>query len=223
MQGCLGRANCDGNVCGFDSKGGARILKQQSGRYVSDSIREELPGTFFDFGGSGKEKELMWDKLRKLFYEACDVLELLMAAAVFCGIVVATITLWPELFIYWQNRMHAGAFLEYLDAVFNVVIGIEFMKMLCKPSSANIIEVLVFLIARHMIVQTTTPLEDLLSILSISLLFIFRRLMLMTKPDEKRRVPNIIRAIKKAQSPRFREAVIKEQEEKETNADSTVE
>ena len=108
----------------------------------------------------------MWDKVRKALYKACESLELLMVAAVICGIVVAVITLWPELLHYWNNRMSEGAFLKYLDAVFNVVIGIEFMKMLCRPNSANIIEVLIFLIARHMIVQTTTPLAILMRIRS---------------------------------------------------------
>lgn len=151
----------------------------------------------------------MWDKVRKVLYSACEIMELLMVAAVVCGIAVATVTLWPELKHYWDNRMSADAFLQYLDAVFNVVIGIEFMKMLCRPNSANIIEVLIFLIARHMIVQTTTPLEDLLSVLSIGILFFFRRFMLMTRPDKEQHVPNIFGAIRVAQSEEFRDAVIK--------------
>ena len=155
----------------------------------------------------------MWDKIRKILYKVCDVLELFMAGAVGAGIVIAALTLWPELTAYWDHRMEAGAFLTYLDAVFNVVIGIEFMKMLCKPSSANIIEVLIFLIARHMIVTSTTPVEDLLSVLSIGVLFIFRRFMLMTKPDKHHHVPNIFGAIKTAQSPEFRDAVIRAEEE----------
>lgn len=48
-----------------------------------------------------------------------------------------------------------GCVLEFLDAVLGVVIGVEFLKMLCKPNTANIIEALIFVIARHMIVQTT--------------------------------------------------------------------
>lgn len=155
----------------------------------------------------------MWAKVRRMLSEVCDIFELVMAAAVLCGIIVAVVTLGPELQLYWENRMEAGAFLEYLDAVFNVVIGIEFMKMLCKPTSANIIEVLIFLIARHMIVTSTTPLEDLLSVISISILFVFRRFMLMTKPDRNKHVPNIFGAIKTAQSQEFREAVIKAEEE----------
>ena len=139
----------------------------------------------------------MWDKARKILYRGGEILELLMAAAVVAGILVAMITLVPELARYWEHRTTAGAFLEYLDAVFNVVIGIEFLK---KPSSANIIEVLIFLIARHMIVQTTTPLEDLLSVVSIGILFFFRRFMLMTKPDKDQHVPKLFGVIKASQS-----------------------
>ena len=117
----------------------------------------------------------MLDKIRKGLHTACDVMEIVMVLAVICGIAIAIGTLVPELKIYWDNRLDADAFLLYLDAIFNVVIGIEFMKMLCKPSSANVIEVLVFLIARHMIVGATTPLEDLLSVISIGILFAFRR------------------------------------------------
>ena len=147
-----------------------------------------------------------------MLYELCDVFEFLMAAAVVLGIVIAAITLWPELRLYWEHRMEVGAFLSYLDAVFNVVIGIEFVKMLCKPSSSNIMEVLIFLISRHMIVQATSPAEDLLSVISIGILFLFRRFMLMTRPDENHHVPNIIEAIKKAQSEEFRKEVIHKEE-----------
>lgn len=141
----------------------------------------------------------MWDKIRKLLYNVCEWMEIVMAGAVLTGLAIATLTLWPELVYLWEHRMEAGAFLEYLDEVFGVVIGIEFMKMLCRPNSANIIEALIFLIARHMIVQTTTPAEDLLAVISIGILFFFRRYMLATKPDKNNQVPPLIGAIRKAQ------------------------
>ncbi len=138
----------------------------------------------------------MWDRLRKMLYEASEVMELFMAGAVVFGLLIAAAALGPALSEYWQHRMEAGAFLEYLDAVFNVVIGIEFIKMLCKPSSANIIEVLIFLIARHMIVTATTPLEDLLSVVRIGIIFYFRRFMPATKHDGGQQVPSLFKAIK---------------------------
>lgn len=131
----------------------------------------------------GKEKS-MWDKVRKRLYETGEAVELVMAAVVICAIVVAAITLVPDFLHYWDNRMQSGAFLEFVDEVLDVVIGVEFVKMLCKPNSKNIIEVLIFLISRHMIVQKTTAVEDLLAVISICILFFFRRFMDATKKEK---------------------------------------
>lgn len=157
----------------------------------------------------------MLDKIRKILNETSEILELFMAFVVIAGIIVATISLWPEFLHYWDNRLETGAFLELLDAVFNVVIGLEFVRMLCKPSSANIIEVLIFLISRHMILQTTTAVEDLLAVISIGILFLFRRFMMATKPDKGSHVPSLLGAIKIAQSPEFRKAMRDAEEENE--------
>jgi len=140
----------------------------------------------------------MWDKVRKRIVDACDVMDMVMAAVVVIGIVIAAIGLFPQ-----------------IGELGGVVIGVEFLKMLCKPNTANIIEALIFVIARHMIVQTTTAGEDLVSVISICMLFLFRRFMLATKPDGEHHVPNIFKAIKIAQSPEFQEA-LKETEEHET-------
>ena len=85
------------------------------------------------------------DKLRKGLYQVSEGLELIIALVAVIGVVIATLNLFPELLLYWQNRTDAEAFLIFLDAVFDVVIGLEFIKMLCKPSSQNIMEVLIFL------------------------------------------------------------------------------
>lgn len=160
----------------------------------------------------------MWDKLRKTLYDGCDILEIGMAIIVGISILMAIVGILPGLAEYWFVRSDAHEFMEFLDAILNIVIGIEFLKMLCKPSTANIIEALIFLIARHMIIQTTTAVEDMISVISICTLFVFRRFMLATKPDKEQNVPNVFRAIKLSQSPEFRAALIryeKEEAEKE--------
>lgn len=45
-------------------------------------------------------------------------------------------------------------------------------------------------------------LEDLLSVVSIGILFFFRRFMLMTKPDKDQNVPKLFGVIKASQSGR---------------------
>ena len=124
----------------------------------------------------------MRGKARKILYEIGETIELVMAVVVILADLVAVCSLVPEFGHYWQNRMDEEAFSEFLGAVFGVVIGIEFLKMLCKPSSENIIEVLIFLVSRHMIVEKTTVMENLLSIVSIGILFFFRRFMVATRP-----------------------------------------
>ena len=173
----------------------------------------------------------MWDKVRKRIVDACDVMDMVIDGGKIKAIGhypengeyetvidasgLTVIGIFPQIGELWRHREETVAFLEFLDAVLGVVIGVEFLKMLCKPNTANIIEALIFVIARHMIVQTTTAGEDLVSVISICMLFLFRRFMLATKPDGEHHVPNIFKAIKIAQSPEFQEA-LKETEEHET-------
>ena len=67
------------------------------------------------------------------------------------------------------------AFTVFLRSVFNVVIGIEFVKMLAKHSPGSAIEVLLFAIARQMVVEHTSPVENLVSIVAILLIFVIRK------------------------------------------------
>ena len=77
------------------------------------------------------------------------------------------------------------SFRVYLDEIFVIVIGIEFLQMLCRPNSDNIMEVLIFLVARHMIVTETTAVEDFISVISIILLCVLRRYLHVTREKMK--------------------------------------
>ena len=123
----------------------------------------------------------MWKRIQKYALIVCDILEILAAIIVGVAIVTAIVALVPGFLHFWVNRTEAGVFLSFLEEILNVVIGIEFLKMLCKPSSEHVIEGLVFLVARHMIVGTTTAQEDLLSIIGIAILYVLSRFMVMTK------------------------------------------
>jgi uncharacterized membrane protein (DUF373 family) len=116
------------------------------------------------------------EKFKNLTTMVCYILELIAAVFVLVGIVMAIIALVPQVGEYWQAREETEALMHFLEQVFAVVIGVEFLKMLCRPNSDNILETLIFLVARHMIiVTTTTPLEDLISTISIVLLCLVRR------------------------------------------------
>ena len=156
------------------------------------------------------------EKLRKRLSDICDIGEFIMGLIVVIGIVIALIGLIPEMMQFWTNRHQAGSFMEFLEAVSLVVIGIEFAKMLCKPNTSNIIEALIFLIARQMIISHQGPMEMLLFVIAICILFLFRRIMLATRPDnEHHHVPNIVKALKLVQTEEFRRAMEELEEEKD--------
>lgn len=115
------------------------------------------------------------DKIKKLSTDVCHFLELVAALFVLIGVIMVLISLIPNVGELWAKSADTESFLEFLEQVLAVVIGVEFMKMLCRPNADNVMETIIFLVARHMIVEnTTTPLENLISTISIVLLCFMR-------------------------------------------------
>lgn len=119
-------------------------------------------------------------RFKRLTTIICDTLEIVIAAIVIIGILIAISSLFPGLVQLAQNKGTEN-FFHLLEQIFTVVIGIEFLKMLCRPNSDNVMETLIFLVARHMIINSTTPLEDLLSTISIVILCLVRRYLKSTR------------------------------------------
>lgn len=121
------------------------------------------------------------EKLKKGYSNLSEWLENIMAAIVLIAIIIAIGSLWAPFQEFLHSRSEAGAFLKYMASVFDIVIGIEFFKLLCKPRKDTMLEVLMFVIARHMIIEHTTAFENLLSIIAISILIIVDRYFLKSK------------------------------------------
>ena len=117
-------------------------------------------------------------KIVKGLQQICRILELVVAVFVLIGILAAIISLLKDnLSIFGELLEDMTTFRHYLEKIFVLVIGIEFLEMLCHPTSDNVVQVLIFLVARHMIVGETTPFEDFISVLSIAVLFVLRKYM----------------------------------------------
>lgn len=98
------------------------------------------------------------------------VLEDLLAVLVAIAAVAAIICMIPDYLHIMQNGMTESGLSEILENVLAIAVALEFLKMLLKPNTRTVIEVLIFLIARHMIILETTPQQDLLSVISIAIL-----------------------------------------------------
>ncbi len=75
-------------------------------------------------------------------------------------------------FVRYGNEVEIRSFLE---RSLDIVIGIEFIKMLAKHSPGSSLEVLLYAIARHLVVGHDSALENLLSVGAIALIFIVRK------------------------------------------------
>ncbi len=114
-------------------------------------------------------------KVEVLIQKACKIMELIVAVFVMLGIILALFALLKDGVFFRELLENIDTFQHYLDNIFLIVIGIEFLQMLFRPSSDNVIEVIIFLVARHMIVVDTTPYEDFVSVISIAVLCIVRQ------------------------------------------------
>ncbi len=124
-------------------------------------------------------------KFKGSISKICELLELIVAFLVLVGIAFSICGLLKDFEIFRLMFKDIENFRVYLDQIFAIVIGIEFLQMLCRPNSDNIMEVLIFLVARHMIVSDTTPMEDFISVISIILLCVLRRYLHVTREKMK--------------------------------------
>ena len=103
------------------------------------------------------------------------ILELIVAVLMLFGIIVALFGFIKNYRFFYELSVNMDTFKQYLDRIFMIVIGIEFLQMLCRPSSDNVIETIIFLVARHMIVSNTSPYQDFVSVISIVILCLARQ------------------------------------------------
>lgn len=61
-----------------------------------------------------------------------------------------------------------------MESIFNLVVGLEFMKLLFHINSENIIEVLVILISRQMIIEAHVATDIFLCTISVVLLLLLK-------------------------------------------------
>ncbi|MEG1153468.1 MAG: hypothetical protein RSD61_02945, partial [Ruthenibacterium sp.] len=118
-----------------------------------------------------KLKEFLRERVAFL----ASLIEILISVIVLLAIVITGVQVVGELFGLVGSSDHYAGFTMLIGHAFNLVIGIEFIKMLSKHTPGSAIEVLLFAIARQMVVEHTTPLENLLSIIAIALIFVIRK------------------------------------------------
>ena len=130
----------------------------------------------------------MGTKIRRMIDRVSELLELAVNIIIIIAVIVAVISLWKPFMEFVQNRESAHAFLDFLGYVLNVLIGIEFFKMLCKPDVDTILEVVMFVIVRHMVVLETSTVENLLTIVGMAIIFAIKKFLKEPKSETKKKI-----------------------------------
>lgn len=128
---------------------------------------------------------MMQREFQKKVYKLSGWVEVFISILLVIAILVYSADLIRNLYdIIVHGHDGMDSFTLFLGNAFQIVIGVEFIKMLCKHTPVTVVEVLMFAMARQMVVEHTTPFENLLCVLSITVLFLIRRF-LFTEHDKE--------------------------------------
>lgn len=104
-----------------------------------------------------------------------DLLEIVISAIVLLAITVSSIRLFWQIGFFNGNILTISQFDDFLSSALGLVIGVEFIKMLVKHTPGAAVEVLLYAIARELIVTHTSTFETLIGIVAIAAVFAIRK------------------------------------------------
>ena len=121
---------------------------------------------------------------RRFLQNCMSVLEVLLATLMTAVIVVLVVKLIGKTFFTEGIVPYNVEY--YIGQIMSLAIGIEFAKMLFHHTPGTIIEVMMFAISRHMIVEPGGALETLLGVAALGSLFAIRKYLFSTFYEDER-------------------------------------
>lgn len=120
----------------------------------------------------------MRKKIQETIFEICYILEAAIAVVVGIAVIILCIKLFKDMFADVIYNQDEHVLVNVLDSAMTLAIGVEFIKMLCKHTPETVVEVLLFAIAKQLVVFHTTPLENMINVAAIAGLFAVRKFLL---------------------------------------------
>ena len=117
-------------------------------------------------------------KMRKILYnyieKITNAFEIVIAVLLILVIAIKVAEMFINL-MGFQIVIISMDFERILSAVLTLVIGVEFIKMLCKHTPETVIDVLLFAMARQIVIYHENSLDLLLGIIAIIGLFFVKK------------------------------------------------
>ena len=120
-------------------------------------------------------KKVSKQRLRSQISRGASFVEIYLTAIILVGVVFFSFDIVAELVDIGKTFPHYSLNIDdFLKHVLSLIIAIEFIKMLAKHTPGSAIEVLLFAIARNIIVNHEEMLESLIGVVAIAILFAVR-------------------------------------------------
>ena len=130
----------------------------------------------------------MRKKLQDKMFEVSYLFELFISVIVGAAILILAVHMIIDMVDVDLYNDGAKSLVKILGDANTLAIGAELIKMLCKHTPETVIEVLAFALARQLIVGHAAPLENLVTVIAIAVLFGIRRFLL--KPHDMVETPD---------------------------------
>ena len=112
--------------------------------------------------------------LNAALHKLTVLLEFIISFVLAAGIIILLV----QLILSMPNVPDLNIYPNYEDLVetcFNLIIGVELIRMLYQHKPSTVIEELLFAIARQVIMAHNNPVSSLIGVISIALLFATRK------------------------------------------------
>ena len=123
--------------------------------------------------------------VREKISGAATVIELTLGVIILIACVVASLGI-----VFMTDVQQLFVSPDYLQARLSdaclIIIGIELIKMITSYTIDSVVDVMLLAIARQMIVEHTSPIENLIAVLSIGILFVIRKYLYISRLDRRR-------------------------------------
>lgn len=124
-------------------------------------------------------------KLNDIIYSISRYTEMALSAIMLIVIIVLIVPMVYDFLKVPLLDITPEQFTGFLGSALTLLIGVEFVKMLAKHTAENLLEVLMFAIARQMVVEHLNMLETLVGVIAIAVIFAVRKYLLLKTSEEK--------------------------------------
>ena len=140
--------------------------------------------------------------LQTLLYELSFYVEILVSIILVLVLLLLTGRLVLEVSSIYTSSASIEDYLQsFINQAMSIAIGVELIKMLSKHTSGTIIEVLLFAVARQIVVSHSSTLDMLLGVIAIAALFATRKYLfsdfddsnnIIVRGSQKVKIANVI-------------------------------